>query len=109
MLDCAYHWLCKRHKLYPNAADIWTFRHRWPGERERLRQKLIAGTYRFGLLSRVQLASGEPIYLWSARDALVLKCLALTLAPPLPRSSRCFHIKAVSGDKIKGPKRRCVQ
>jgi hypothetical protein len=82
---------------------IWTFRHGWPGERERLRQELIAGTYRFGLLSRVQLASGEAIDLWCARDALVLKCLALTLAAALPRSPRCFHLKAVGGDK-KGAK-----
>ena len=85
VLDCAYRWLCERRKFYPDDADIWTFRHGWLGERERLRQELIAGIYRFGLLSRVQLASGETIDLWSARDALVLKCLALTLAAALPR------------------------
>ena len=109
VLDCAYRWLCERRKFYPDDADIWTFRHSWPEERERLRQELIAGIYRFGLLSRVQLTSGETIDLWSARDALVLKCLALTLASALPSSPRCFHLKAVDGDKSKGPKPRCVQ
>jgi hypothetical protein len=51
VLECAYRWLCERRKFYPDAADIWTFRHGWSGERERLRQELMAGTYRFGLLA----------------------------------------------------------
>ena len=44
VLDGAYRWLCERRKRYPDAADIWTFRQRWPRERERTRQELIAGT-----------------------------------------------------------------
>ena len=39
VLDCAYRWLCERRKFYPDAADIWSFRRDWPGERERLRQE----------------------------------------------------------------------
>ena len=103
VLDDAYRWLCERRKRYPDAAVIWTFRQRWPRERERIRQELIAGTYRFGLLSRVRRFSTESLDLWSAPDALVLKCLALTLASALPRSPRCFHLKAIGGDK-KGAK-----
>ena len=94
VMDRAYEWLCERRKAYPDAADVWSFRHHWTEERERIRAALIASTYRFGLLHRVTLATGEIMELWSARDALVLKCLALTLVQRLPRSSRCFHLKA---------------
>ena len=41
--------------------------------------------------------------LWSSRDALVLKCLALVLGRCLPLSDRCFHIKG-TGTRKRGGK-----
>lgn len=37
--------------------------------------------------------------IWSARDALVMKALALVLPPHLPRSEQCTPLKGHSGSK----------
>ena len=93
ILDQAYAWLCCQRRRFPDQSDVWTLRHRWAVEREQLHTELIEGTYRFTLLSRVRLKTGEEVDLWSARDALVLKGLALVLARHLPISGRCCHVK----------------
>ncbi len=64
-----------------------------------MQSEILAGRYRFGLLSRVELADGEEIDLWSARDALVLKALAMVLARHLPVSRSCTHVKGHGGAK----------
>ena len=46
----------------------------------RINGALLAGRFRFRLLQRVTKADGSDADLWSARDALVLKGLALVLA-----------------------------
>ncbi len=99
VLDTAYEWLCKRRRDYPPDADIWSFRHRWRKEKAIVKTTLLKGTYRFGLLTRVTLCDGEDIDLWSARDALVLKALALVLGEHLPISPRCTHVKGHGGAK----------
>ncbi len=91
--------LCKRRRDYPDHADVWEFRRNWPQEKDRIRTELPSGRYRFGLLDRVALANGDEIDLWSARDALVLKALAIVLADLLP-------VSALSRD-MAGPRRRC--
>ncbi|MGO9682625.1 MAG: hypothetical protein ACLPTZ_08565 [Beijerinckiaceae bacterium] len=50
-----------------------------PGEKEKIKRELLSGDYRFSLLSRITLQDGEDTDLWSARDALVLKALAIVL------------------------------
>ncbi len=52
ILDAAFAWLCKRRQNYPAHADVWNFRRDWPEDKARLRSNLLAGRYRFGLLSR---------------------------------------------------------
>ena len=99
VLDTAYDWLCKRRRGYPPDADIWSFRHRWREEKAIIKTALLKGSYRFGLLTRVTLNDGEDIDLWSARDALVLKALALVLGEHLPISPRCTHVKGHGGGK----------
>ncbi len=98
-LDAAFTWLCKRRKNYPASADVWDFRRDWPEEKARIRSDLLAGRYRFALLSRVELAAGEDIDLWSARDALVLKAITIALQLVLPVSHRCTHVKGHGGAK----------
>ncbi len=98
-LDAAYEWLCKRRRDYPPDADIWSFRHRWSQEKAQVKADLLAGHYRFQLLSRVTRMEGEEVDLWSARDALVLKALAIVLAKYLPISPRCTHVKGHGGAK----------
>ena len=99
ILDAAFAWLCKRRQNYPAHADVWNFRRDWPEDKARLRSNLLAGRYRFGLLSRVELADGEEIDLWSARDALVLKAMTIALQPVLPISRSCAHVKSHGGAK----------
>jgi RNA-directed DNA polymerase len=48
----------------------------------------------------------EPLHLWDARDALVLKALALAVAPQLALSPRCRHAKGHGG--LKAAVQRCV-
>ncbi len=79
VLDTAYDWLCRRRRNYPADADVWSLRRSWAEEKDRLKVDFAAGRYRFGLLTRVTLADGEEIDLWSARDGLVLKALAIVL------------------------------
>jgi hypothetical protein len=79
---------------------VWAFRRDWVREKERIKGELLSGNYRFSLLSRITLKDGDDTDLWSARDALVLKALALVLAKHLPDSSCCTHIKAHGGAKF---------
>ncbi len=99
VLDTAYAWLCKRRRDWPPDADVWSFRHRWRQDKAMIRAALLDGSFRFGLLARVTLIDGEDIDLWSARDALVLKALALVLAEHLPISPLCTHVKGHGGAK----------
>ncbi len=84
VLDTAYDWLCRRRRAYPADADVWSFRQAWAQEKNKLKEALAAGRFRFGLLARITLKDGEDIDLWSARDAPVLKALAIVLAKTLP-------------------------
>ena len=99
VLDRAYVWLCRQRRRWPDAADVWSFRRDWPAEKARLRSELQTGRFRFGLQERVRRQNGEEIDLWSARDALVLKALALVLSEQLPVSRRCVHVKGHGGAK----------
>jgi hypothetical protein len=78
VLDSANEWLCRRRRDYSANADVWAFRRNWPRE----------------LLSRVTLKDGEETDLWSARDALVLKALALVLVEYLPFGPK-YAVRAV--------------
>ncbi len=67
--------------------------------KDKLEAALAAGRFRFGLLTRITLKDGEEIDLWSARDALALKALAIVLAKHAPVSPRCTHVKGHGGAK----------
>lgn len=98
-LDTAYHRLCHQRRHFPANADVWHLRRHWPDERQQLVDELLGGRFRFGPLSVVTPSGGEPLHLWSARDALVMKALALTVAPRLALSRRCVHVKGHGGLK----------
>ena len=102
VLETAYDWLVKRRQAYPPSSDIWSIRRKWQQEKARLLEELAAGRYRFSPMSRVIRRDQHKIDLWSAREALVLKCLALVLSQRLPLSKRCFHIKGPGGRKRGG-------
>lgn len=98
-LDAAFAWLCARRADWPDHADVWTLRVRWPVEKRRVQTELRTGTYRCAPLQRVTTADGTCAHLWAARDALVLKALATRLADVLPVSPRCVHVRGHGGAK----------
>lgn len=99
VLDQAFRWLCQQRRDYPPDADVWDLRFHWQKELARLQAELHTGQFRFGPLSVVTKADGEVLHLWSARDALVLKALALVVVPLLRISPRCVHVKGHGGLK----------
>jgi len=98
--DSAYEWLCRRRRDYSANSDAWAFRRDWMCEKERIKADLLSGNYRFSLLTRITLKDGEDTDLWSARDALVLKALAIVLGEHFPVSHSCTHIKGHGGAKF---------
>lgn len=98
----AYAWLIDRRKAYPPSSDVWSFRRRWNQEKASVRQQLAEGRYRFDVQDRVRRSDDDEMDLWSSRDALVVKCLALVLARYLPMSDRCFHIKGTDARRRGG-------
>ena len=98
-IDTAYIWLCKSRANFPPNADIWHLRFHWSIIREQLLQSLNNQSYTFLPLSAVTKASGKTIHLWSSKDALVLKVLAMSLPCALGLSTHCTHIKGHGGLK----------
>jgi RNA-directed DNA polymerase len=99
LLDRAYRWLCQQRRHFPPNADVWHLRRHWGAERQRLLAELAGASFRFGPLAVITPATGEPLHLWGARDALVLKALALALGEQLSLSPRCVHVKGHGGLK----------
>jgi len=99
VLGSAFAWLCRPRRDYSANSDVWSFRRGWLREKAQIKDQLLSGNYRFSLLSRVTLKDGDETDLWSARDALVLKTLALVLRDHLPVSRRCTHVKGNGGAK----------
>jgi hypothetical protein len=94
-LNAAFKWLCHRRQKQQHNADIWDLRWRWPEEKIRIQQLIRQGEYRLSALDWFLGEEGDLIELYSARDALVLKALTLTLTPALLRhlSPSCSHVK----------------
>jgi hypothetical protein len=99
VLDDAFAWLCQRRKAYPPSADIWSFRRHWRQEKVRLQGDLRAARYTFSMLERITRKNREDLDLWSARDAVVLKALAIVLGRAIPFSVHCTHLKGHGGSK----------
>jgi hypothetical protein len=98
-LERAFAWVCRRRERWPDFTDVWELRRRWPGEKDRVRAELRAGTFRFGLLDRIRREDGAELEVFPGRDAVVLKALALVLERVLPVSRRCTHVKGHGGAK----------
>ncbi len=100
VLDAAYAWLCERRTDYSHHDEVWQLRRDWPAVKAHLHARLLAGRYRFAPLTRVY-RHDDVLDVWTARDALVLKAIALVLTDALlPRlSSRCVHLAGRGGAK----------
>ncbi len=100
VLEEAYEWLCVRRQRYAPNNDVWTLRWRWAQVKAQVQTLLLTGQYRFDAMDMIP-ASEDQVALWSSRDALVLKALALVLTrhlgPLLPKS--CCHVINNGGSK----------
>jgi len=98
-LNIAYGWLCKQRAHFPPNADVWHLRFHWGRIAPPLLASLRVGQYRFSPMESITKADGTTVHLWSAQDALVLKMLAMGIAPRLECSERCTHLKGHGGLK----------
>ena len=98
-VEQAYRWLCQQRKHFPANADIWHIRFHWEQEKEALLQAIKCDRFYFKPLQKLVKSNGEVIHLWSSIDSLMLKILALSLAPILPSSELCTHICGHGGAK----------
>lgn len=100
VLDRAFAWLCIRRQNYSHNNDVWNLRRNW-GQQKTLVQGLpLSGAYSFQPLREHRL-DGEAIELWSSRDVLVLKAMAIVLSKYLSPviSCRCHYTAGRGGAK----------
>ncbi len=88
----AYEWLCRQRRAAPPGADIWDLRWRWPHEHELFYQRVISGNWRLSPML-IRGRGKDARAMWSARDALVLKWVALHVAHQLPQHDACMHLR----------------
>ena len=93
----AWRWLIQRRKTAPHNADIWHLRHHARTLVPCIQRQVEKGTYRLSPMLMVQRSTPgrerDRAVMWSAADALVLKWVALKLAPGLPVHPRCLHLE----------------
>ncbi len=95
-----YEWLCVRRQRYAPNNDVWTCAGAGPQVKAQVQTLLLTGQYRFDAMDMIP-ESEDQVALWTSRDALVLKALAIVLtrhlAPLLPKS--CCHVINNGGSK----------
>ena len=99
VLEQAFCWLCRQRKHWPDDADVWHVRAQSCSVKQTLILELGNRTYRFDPMARITKANGQTLHVWSAKDAVVLKAMALVLGEVLPQSVRCTHVKGHGGAK----------
>lgn len=98
-IDAATAWLCKQRARHPPNAEIWHVSFHKATLIPIIKQEIASYQYAFSPLQIIEKRDGSKIAMWSARDALVLKMLALVLQPILPCHATCMHIKGNGGSK----------
>jgi hypothetical protein len=100
VLDSAFVWLCNQREDYSANNDVWRLRQDWVSVKAQIHDELLTATYRFLPVARYPTTDGA-VEVWRARDALVLKAIALVLTDHLaPRlSAHCYHLADRGGAK----------
>lgn len=90
--ETAWRWVCRQRERAPASADIWDLRWRWKSEGAALFECVKSGHY---VLSPMNIMCGETDSraMWNARDALVLKWVALHITAYLPSPEGCMHLR----------------
>ncbi len=100
VIDNAYDWLCEKRKDYSHNDEVWDIRFRWSENKSCLQKILLAGEYTFSPQTEIRMPD-RTIELWNARDALVLKAMAIVLGKYLESvlSHNCYHLSGRGGAK----------
>jgi hypothetical protein len=105
----AWHWLCRSRRHAPPDADIWHlwfYRHRDDAD---LYQQVTGGRYCLSPMMIIHKRTGDDsMAQWCARDALVLKWVALMAGDKLPVHERCIHVKGHRGGRTSLTQIACV-
>lgn len=99
LLDTAFNWLKSQRKNFPADADIWHLWLHWSEERYRLLNEVNADRYQLSPVMLVRTTTGIWHGIWSATDALVIKCLAILIDEIFPAHIRCEHLRGHGGGK----------
>lgn len=91
----AYLWLCQQRRHAPANSDVWHLRYHWARDGQRLLQTVLQGGYQLSPLQVIGRRRADAIALWGAQDALVLKWVAIRIAPYLPVHRLCHHLKGM--------------
>lgn len=99
VIDAAYAWLCNSRTKQHHNADIWNLRWCWQTEKPLIQAELLKGDYQLTPLDWFFSEEGDVVECYSARDALVMKSLAIVLTRCLlpELSSNCHHLKGRGG------------
>lgn len=89
----AYKWLCQQRKNAPADSDVWHLRFHWAAEGAAFRERVEQGKYRLKPMRVVNRVADEPVAMWDADDALVLKWVALQIQQDMPVHAKCHHVK----------------
>lgn len=95
----AYNWLCMSRIKSGHNADIWDLRFKWPHEGNLIFFQINAGVYQLSPMRIIHSRYGEAVAQWSARDALVLKWVALKIKGRLPVQDVCAHVAGQRGGR----------
>lgn len=113
-INDAYKWVCHKRTHHSSNSDIWDLRHHWASQKDIIFEALKHGTYRFSPRQLYRFKE-ETISLYSSKDSLVLKMIALYLGEIIQKkksiSTHCYHIKHHGGLKkaVRETKKHALQ
>ena len=101
ILDDAFNDLCQRFKNRGDHHDIWHLRFHWPRQKEKIKNKIVSGSYRLSPVKMVK-AHQQNIQVWSGEDALVLNALRILMSKNINKIN--FNLKGFNGPAVAGKK-----
>lgn len=100
VLDQAYQWICKSRKDAGHNNSVWDLRFNWDKIKITLIKELRDNSYHLSPLCRYSIED-QFLDCWDARDAVVLKAIAIVLTKILVVEIPlcCTHVKGHGGSK----------
>ena len=99
-LEVGFQWISTLRKKHSHNSDIWNFRRDWDTIKEEMLNRLNDGSYRFGVINRLEFPDGI-LSLWSSCDMVALKLVSIALGQKMGKyiPKTCCHVKGHGGLK----------